>query len=123
VIEAGCVAHARRKLHDLYANHRSEIAEEGLRYFAALYEIEREARELKLDAAGRQQLRQQRAKPIAEALRQWLTRQRGQCRTGLPHAKQSTTAWVVGQRSLATSKMAICRSTTITSKTAYARWP
>src|SRR6266404_4675370 len=48
VIEAGCMAHARRKLHDLYANHRSEIAEEGLRYFGALYEIEGEARELKL---------------------------------------------------------------------------
>jgi transposase len=36
VIEIGCMAHARRKLHDLYANHRSDIAEEGLRYFAAL---------------------------------------------------------------------------------------
>lgn len=82
VIEIGCLAHARRKLHDLYANHRSEIAEEGLRYFAALYEIEREARELKLDAAGRQRLRQQRAKPIAESLRQWLTRQRGQVPDG-----------------------------------------
>jgi len=82
VIEIGCMAHARRKLHDLYANHRSDIAEEGLRYFAALYEIEREARELKLDAAGRQLLRQQRSKPIAEALRQWLTRQRGQVPDG-----------------------------------------
>jgi hypothetical protein len=75
-------AHARRKLHDLYANHRSDIAEEGLRYFAALYEIEREARELKLDADGRQQLRQQRSKPVAEALRQWLTRQRRQVPDG-----------------------------------------
>ena len=82
VIEVGCMAHARRKLHDLYANHRSEIAEEGLRYFAALYEIEREAREQKLDADGRRQLRQQRSKPIAEALRQWLTRQRGQVPDG-----------------------------------------
>jgi transposase len=82
VTEAGCMAHARRKLHDLYANHRSEIAEEGLRYFAALYEIEREAREKKLTADGRLQLRQQRAKPIAEALRQWLTRQRGQVPDG-----------------------------------------
>jgi transposase len=82
VTEAGCMAHARRKLHDLYANHRSEIAEEGLRYFGALYEIEREARERKLDAAGRQQLRQQRAKPVAEALRQWFTRQRGQVPDG-----------------------------------------
>jgi len=82
VIEVGCMAHARRKLHDLYANHRSEIAEDGLRYFAALYEIEGEARELKLDAAARHQLRQQRAKPVAEALRQWLTRQRGQVPDG-----------------------------------------
>jgi transposase len=82
VIEIGCMAHARRKLHDLYANHRSDIAEEGLRYFAALYGIEREARELKLDAVGRQQLRQQRSKPAAEALRQWLTRQRGQVPDG-----------------------------------------
>jgi transposase len=71
VIEVGCMAHARRKLHDLYANHKSEIAEEGLRYFAALYEIEREAREKKLAAEGRQRLRQQRAKPVAEALRQY----------------------------------------------------
>ena len=87
VIEAGCMAHARRKLHDLYANHRSEIAEDGLRYFAALYEIEAEARELKLDADGRQQLRKQRSKPIAEALRQWLTRQRGQVPDGSATAK------------------------------------
>jgi hypothetical protein len=82
VVEIGCMARARRKLHDLYANHRSDIAEEGLRYFAALYEMEREARELKLDAAGRHQLRQQRSKPVAEALRQWLTRQRGQVPDG-----------------------------------------
>jgi transposase len=87
VIEVGCMAHARRKLHDLYANHRSEIAEEGLRYFSALYEIEREARERKLDAAGRHLLRQQRAKPVAEALRQWLTRQRGQVPDGSATAK------------------------------------
>jgi transposase len=87
VIEVGCMAHARRKLHDLYANYRSEIAEEGLRYFAALYEIEREARELKLDADGRRLVRQQRSKPIAETLRQWLTRQRGQVPDGSATAK------------------------------------
>jgi len=80
-------AHARRKLHDLYVNHRSEIAEEGLTYFTALYEIEREARELKLDADGRHRLRQQRSKPVAEALRQWLTRQRGQVPDGSATAK------------------------------------
>jgi transposase len=82
VIEIGCMAHARRKLHDLYANYRSDVAEEGLRYFAALYEIEREARERKMNADGRRQLRQQRSKPVAEALRQWLVRQRGQVPDG-----------------------------------------
>ena len=82
ITEVGCMAHARRKLHDLYANHSSEIAEDGLRYFAALYEVEREGRELKLDADGRRLLREQRSKPIAEALRQWLTRQRGQVPDG-----------------------------------------
>jgi transposase len=117
IIEVGCMAHARRKLHDLYADHRGEFAEEGLRYFAALYEIEREARELKLDAACRQQLRQQRSKPIAESLRQWLTRQRvsvARSRTAPRHAKQSSTAWDAERRRSAISTTAICPSTTTT---------
>src|SRR5579871_2126928 len=87
VIEVGCMAHARRKFHDLYANHRSELAEEALRYFAALYEIECFAREEKRDTQGRLQLRQQRSKPIADALRQWMTRQRGQVPDGSATAK------------------------------------
>jgi hypothetical protein len=87
VVEIGCMAHARRKLHDLFADGRSDVAGEGLRYFTALYEIERQARERHLDASARQQIRQQRAKPIAEALRQWLTRQRGQVPDGSATAK------------------------------------
>jgi transposase len=78
IIEIGCAAHARRKFHDIYANHSSAIAEEALRYFGALYKIEEEARERQLDAAGRQLLRQEYAKAIAEALRKWLIYQRGQ---------------------------------------------
>ncbi len=87
VIEIGCMAHARRKFHDLYVNHRSELAEEALRHFAALYEIERQAREQKLDADSRRQLRQQRSKPVSETLRHWLTRQRGQVPDGSATAK------------------------------------
>jgi transposase len=82
VTEIGCMAHARRKFHDLYVNQRSDVAEEGLRYFAALYEIERIAREKQLDAEGRRLLRQQRSKPLAETLRQWLTRQLSQVPDG-----------------------------------------
>jgi transposase len=87
VVEVGCMAHARRKFHDLYANHRSDIAQEALRLFGSLYDIEREAREQKLNADSRRQLRQQRAKPVAELLRQWLVRQRGQVPDGSATAK------------------------------------
>lgn len=80
-------AHARRTFHDLYANHRSDLVEGALRHFAELYEIEREARELKLNADARRQLRQQRPKPIAETFRQWLVRQRRQVPDGSATAK------------------------------------
>src|SRR5208282_6947337 len=40
-----------------------------------------------LNSDGRRLLRQQRAKPIAEALRQWLVRQRGQVPDGSATAK------------------------------------
>jgi len=58
-----------------------------LRYFTALYEIERLGREHRLDAESRLLLRQQRAKPIAEALRQWLTRKHAQVPNGSATAK------------------------------------
>ncbi len=87
VIEVGCMAHARRKWHELFANHRSELAAEALMLYGRLYDIERDAREQKLDAEGRRQLRQQRAKPCAEGLRQWLVRQRGQVPDGSGTAK------------------------------------
>jgi len=53
-------------------NHRSGIAEEALRFLAFLYEIEREVREQNPDREGRWELRQQRAKAVAEALRPWV---------------------------------------------------
>ncbi len=87
ILEIGCMAHARRKFHDLYANHSSDVAAEALRYFAGLYDIERLTRERKLDVDGRRVLREQRSRPIAQTLRQWLTRQRGQVPDGSAIAK------------------------------------
>jgi transposase len=72
--EVGCAAHARRKFHELYANHQSQIAQEALEYYAALDEVERRAKERGLDAAGRVSLRQAEAASVWEALHQWLTR-------------------------------------------------
>lgn len=72
VTEVGCMAHARRKLHSLHVNEKSAIAAEALELYGALYGVEREAKELALDAEGRRELRQRKAKPVAEALRAWL---------------------------------------------------
>jgi transposase len=87
VIEIGCMAHARRKFHDLHTNQRSELAAEALVLFGALYEVEREAREQRLDAIGRQRLREQRARPAADTLRAWLIRQRLRVPDGSATAK------------------------------------
>jgi transposase len=70
MIEAGCLAHARRKFYDLWMAHKNPLAEAVLHYFTALYEIEREATDLSIDE--RYRLRQTKAKPIADALHSWL---------------------------------------------------
>ena len=80
VTEAGCMAHARRKFHELAVNHHSELAGEVLGLFGALYEIERLAAEL--DADGRRRLRQLRSRPIADTLHQWLVLHRQRATDG-----------------------------------------
>jgi transposase len=72
--EVGCTAHARRKFHDLYANNRSQIAQEALKYYQALYDVERKAKEQELDAPARVALRQVEAAPETEKLHAWLTK-------------------------------------------------
>jgi transposase len=74
VSEAGCLAHARRKFHELWANHQSTIGEQALQFFIQLYEVEREVHGL--DAAERRRIRQERSRPVADALHLWLTQQR-----------------------------------------------
>jgi transposase len=74
VSEAGCLAHARRKFHELWVNHQSTIGEQALKFFMQLYEIEREVSQL--DAGERKRIRQERSRPVADALHLWLTQQR-----------------------------------------------
>ena len=69
-----CWAHARRKLFEAHKDNGSEIAGQAVVMIAKLYEIEREARELEPEA--RKVLRQQRSKPVADALHCWLTAKR-----------------------------------------------
>ena len=86
VIEAGCMAHARRKFHELWANHKSELGEEALKLFGALYDVERLAAEL--DDDGRRRLRELRSTPITDTLHKWLIahRQRATDGTAMAHA-------------------------------------
>ncbi len=76
VTEAGCVAHARRKFHELWANHGSKVGEQALRYFQVLFKIEEEV--AGATAEERQRLRQRKSRRVAEALHQWLLAQRQQ---------------------------------------------
>lgn len=74
VTEVGCMAHARRKFHELWANHASPVGEQAMKFFGKLYEVEREVRDLPADE--RKAIRQDKSLPIADALHQWLTQQR-----------------------------------------------
>ena len=98
VTEVGCMAHARRKFHALHVNHQSEIAAEALELHGALYGVEREAKELALDAEGQRELRQHKSKPVAEALHAWLVRKLAQLPEGSATAKAIQAACVAGKR-------------------------
>ena len=84
VIEVGCMAHARRKFHELHVTGQSLISTEALELFQSLYAVEREIDEqfeknqtpLPRDAQIVRQIRQQKAKPVADRLYAWLQEKR-----------------------------------------------
>ena len=124
VTEAGCLAHARRKFHDLWVDHKSPVAEEALKYFVQLYEVEREVQDLSADE--RRRIRQSKARPVADAFHKWLQLHRQKVPDGSATAKAidySLGRWVALTRYL--SMTAICRPITTGSKTRSARgqWP
>jgi hypothetical protein len=85
VVDAGCLAHSRRKFFDLYANHQSQIAAAALPFYSHLYQIEKRAMDLTADE--RRQLRQRESRPIAEALLAWMVAQRKLVHEGSAIAK------------------------------------
>jgi len=85
VTEAGCLAHARRKFHELWVNHKSKVGEQALALFARLYEVEREVADL--DDQQRRRIRQDKGKPIADALHAWMLAQRQKVPPGSATAK------------------------------------
>jgi transposase len=73
VTEVGCMAHARRKFHELWVNHGSQVGEQALKFFGELYNVEREVAEA--DSQARLDARR-RSRPVADALHQWMRQQR-----------------------------------------------
>jgi transposase len=70
ILEAACWAHARRGFYELHQAHQSPIAAEALARIGALYAIEAEIRGRPPDE--RAAIRQARAGPLLESLREWL---------------------------------------------------
>jgi hypothetical protein len=74
VTEVGCLAHARRKFHELWVNQGSQVGQRALKFFGEIYDIEREVHDLL--AEERRRIRQERSTKVADALQQWLQQQR-----------------------------------------------
>jgi hypothetical protein len=68
--EAACWAHVRRKFYDLHVAHKSQVAAEAMERIAALYAIEKEIRGHPADQ--RREVRDARARPLLDWLKQWL---------------------------------------------------
>jgi len=74
VTSAQCMAHARRKFNDLWANHGSEVGRKALRYHQVLFRIEREIGELPADE--RRRMRQRKSRRVLAVFHRWLLAQR-----------------------------------------------
>jgi transposase len=72
---AFCWAHCRRRFYEIHQATGSPLAEEALRRIGELYRIEAKVRGH--PAEERRAVRQERSKPIVEALHAWLTAQLG----------------------------------------------
>ncbi len=75
VVEVGCWAHARRKFVEAEATSPA-LAHEAVARIKALYAIEHETEDL--DASARAAVRQTKAGPLLDALKDWLDREHAQ---------------------------------------------
>jgi transposase len=74
VTSAQCMAHARRKFHELWVHHSSEIGKQALRFYQSLFRIEREIEETASDE--RRRTRQRKSRRILAVFHRWLIARR-----------------------------------------------
>ncbi|MGH1352080.1 MAG: IS66 family transposase [Methyloligellaceae bacterium] len=69
--EVACWAHVRRKFHDIFEAHKSELAKEALGQIGRLYKIEELVR--RLSPEQRQSVREEQSGPLLEQFKSWST--------------------------------------------------
>ncbi len=85
IVHVGCLAHARRKFDEAVkaqTSNKTGLAKQGLDMIQRIYRVEREASMRELGPDERKRLRDEKAKPLWEELRQWLGRSLGQAPPG-----------------------------------------
>ena len=75
------MAHVRRKFYELHTTKKSILVEQALQYIAAIYEVEREVRDLEPDE--RRRIRQEKSAPLMKTLHAWMIAQRERVFEGL----------------------------------------
>ena len=72
----GCWAHARRKFDKVIkargGQKKEGTAEKAVEYIGKLYQVEKKARQIELDADDIRQLRRQESKPVLDEFKDWL---------------------------------------------------
>jgi hypothetical protein len=68
------MAHARRKFHELWVHHGSEVGRQALRFYQSLFRIEREIEEKASDE--RRRARQRKSRRILAVFHRWLIAKR-----------------------------------------------
>src|SRR5258706_13241168 len=85
IFEAACWAHGRRKFFELADLQKAPVAIEAVRRMDELFAIERDINGQSAD--HRHEVRQQRSKPVVEALEEWLRTERRKLSSKSPVAK------------------------------------
>lgn len=74
IVRVGCMAHARRKFADIIKISKTTngLANEAVKFFKALYKIEKEARDGNLSSRDRLDVRKEKSTPILISFKIWL---------------------------------------------------
>ena len=120
ICEAACMAHIRRKFYDLQQTHASPVAAEALRRIGELYAIESEIRGRAPEE--RKQVRQSRARPLLDSMREWFESVRAKLSNKSVSPPLSLTRSGVGPRCCATATTVCWKSTTTPPSAPCAPW-